>query len=91
MEVLIHLLDLLATGRDYNRVYYVSVSKTLFLECNFCLIKKKKKSQTTYNFSQLTVVQEHVEARSSTVQKAESKKSCLFVGLYLEQQILVNT
>lgn len=42
MEVLIHLLDLLATGRDYNRVYYVSVSKTLFLECNFCLIKKKK-------------------------------------------------
>lgn len=53
--------------------------------------KKKKKSQTTYNFSQLTVVQEHVEARSSTVQKAESKKSCFFVGLYLEQQILVNT
>lgn len=45
MEVLIHLLDLQATGRDHNRVCYVSVSKTHFLECNFCPIKKKNPKQ----------------------------------------------
>lgn len=32
-----------------------------------------------------------MEARSSTAQNADSKNSCLFVGLYLEQQILVST
>lgn len=44
MEVFIHLLDVLATDRDDNKVCYASVFKTLFLECKFCPIRKPKQN-----------------------------------------------